>query len=80
MWKLQNKSKFRVLQLLTCASCGMKDMFISLQTRMYFAQYSFMLLKRSSGQSVDQIKLKTVNVFYFVIKADSNSEEVTYSQ
>lgn len=36
---------------LTCASCGMKDIFISLHTRMYFAQYSFILLNRSSGQS-----------------------------
>lgn len=39
------------LTTLTCASCGIKDMLISLQTRMYLAQYIFMLLKSSSGQS-----------------------------
>lgn len=49
---LQKNLKERALQPLTCASCGMKDMFISLQTRMYFAQCSFILLNRSSEQSV----------------------------
>lgn len=39
------------MHVLTCASSGMKFKFISLQTRMYFEQYSFILLNRSSGQS-----------------------------
>lgn len=43
----------------------MKDMFISLQTRMYFAQYSFILLNRSSGQSDGQ---KTLLVCVKIIK------------